>query len=161
DDGDVLVTAVLVHQEAPEVPVTALVGSRRLIPALRDIGVHQVLSPEDLTGHAIAKGMEAPHSAELLMHLVRGEEHRLAEHRVEPEARPRPLSAVRAERRELVLGVVRGDWVSLGVTDDPMVQPGDYLLLVEPNGRHRHQHGHGQTPGGDATGAATATARDT
>jgi voltage-gated potassium channel len=137
DDGDVLVTAVLVHQEAPEVPVTALVGSRRLIPALKDLGVLQVLSPDDLTGHTIAKGMEAPHAAELLMHLVRGEEHRLGEHQMEPGTRPRPLSAIRAERHELVLGVVRGGSVSLGVSDDPQVEPGDFLLVVEPNGDHR------------------------
>ncbi len=156
EDGDVLVTAVLVHQEAPEVPVTALVGSRRLIPALKDLGVLQVLSPDDLTGHTIAKGMEAPHSAELLMQLVRGEEHRLVEHRVDLDARPRPLSVVRAEHSALILGVVRDGWVSLGVSEDPEVQPGDYLLLVEPNGGTRHRrHEFGWDPGGEAV-ATTA-----
>ena len=136
DDGDVLVTAVLVRQEAPDVSVTALVGSRRLMPALKDLGITQVLSPDDLTGHTVAKGLEAPHAGELLMHLVRGEEHRLAEHRIEAAARPRRLSALRMERSDLVLGVVRGASVSLGVSDDPEVQPGDYLLVVEPNGTH-------------------------
>jgi voltage-gated potassium channel len=140
NDGDVLVSAVLVRQEAPDVPVTALVGSRRLIPALKDLGIAQVLSPDDLTGHAVAKGLEAPHAGELLMHLVRGEEHRLVEHRVEAGQPPRPLSSVRAERRELILGVVQGASVSLGVSDDPEVRPGDFLLVLEPNG-HRGQHG--------------------
>ncbi len=144
DDGDVLVSAVLVRQEAPDVPVTALVSSRRLIPALKDLGVLQVLSPDDLTGHTVAKGLEAPHAGELLMHLVRGEEHRLVEHRVETDQPPRLLSEVRGERRELVLGLVRGSFVSLGVADDPEVHPGDLLLLVEPNGHRGHRHHDGE-----------------
>jgi voltage-gated potassium channel len=146
DDGDVLLSAVLLHQEAPEVPATALVSSRRLIPALKDLGVLQVLSPDDLTGHAVAKGLEAPHAGELLMHLVRGEEHRLVEHRIEAAEPRRLLSSVRAERHELVLGVVQGSSVSLGVTDDPEVGPGDFLLLIEPNGNHGHRR-HGPHPG--------------
>jgi len=137
DDGDVLITAVLVHQEAPEVPVTALVGSRRLQDALRDIGVSHVLSPVDLTGHTVAKGLEAPHAGALLTHLVRGEDHRLAEYVIEPDAPPRALSELRSTQRGLVLGVVRGGSVSLGVGEDPEVGPGDVVLVVEPNG-HRH-----------------------
>lgn len=140
NDGDVLVSAVLVHQEAPAVPITALVSSRRLIPALKDLGVVQALSPDDLAGHAVAKGLEAPHAAELLMELVRGEEHRLVEQRVEEAEAPRPLSSVRGERHELVLGVVQGASVSLGVSDDPEVRPGDSLLLLQRNGhRERRQ----------------------
>jgi voltage-gated potassium channel len=151
NDGDVLVSAVLVHQEAPDVPVTALVSSRRLIPALKDLGVLQVLSPDDLTGHAVAKGLEAPHAGELLMHLVRGEEHRLVEHRIAAGEPPRLLSSVRAERHELVLGVVQGSSVSLGVTDDPEVGPGDFLLIIEPNGhRERRRHGPQAERGGVA-----------
>ena len=155
NDGDVLVSAVLVRQEAPDVPVTALVSSSRLIPALKDLGVLQVLSPDDLTGHTVAKGLEAPHASELLMQLVRGQEHRLVEHRVGPDEPPRLLSEVRSDRRELVLGVVSGAFVSLGVADDPEVRPGDLLLLVEPNGhRPRRRHGDGARTRGthDAAG---------
>jgi voltage-gated potassium channel len=137
DDGDVLVSAVLVRQEAPGVPVTALVSSRRLIRALRDIGVSEVLSPDDLVGHTIAKGLEAPHAGELLTHLVRGEEHRLVEHVVEDGAEPRRLSEIRSSRPGLVLGVVQRGAVSLGVIEDPEIGPGDTLLVVEPNGRGR------------------------
>ncbi len=154
NDGDVLVTAVMVRQEAPAVPVTALVSSSRLIPALKDLGVLQVLSPDDLTGHTVAKGLEAPHAGEVLMHLVRSDGHRLVEHEVEPDEPPRLLSAVRESRRELVLGVVRGSFVSLGVSDDPEVRPGDLLLLVEPNGYHgRRRHDERTPPGArDGTG---------
>ncbi len=146
NDGDVLVSAILVRQEAPAVPVTTLVSSRRLIPVLKDLGVLQVLSPDDLMGHAVAKGLEAPHASELLMHLVRGEEHRLVEHRVQADEPPRLLSAVRRDRHELVLGMARGSFVSLGVGDDPEVHPGDLLLLVEPDGHRgrRHHEGDGR-----------------
>lgn len=153
DDGDTLVASVLVHQEAPSVPMTALVGTPRLAPALRDLGVDQVLSPDDLVGHTLAKGMEAPHSGELLMHLVRGEGHRLFEEQVGPDAPVRPLSSVRTERGELVLGMVRGNLVSLGVSSDPDVRPGDFLLLVEPDGSRRDgrraelEHGGGRSAG--------------
>lgn len=148
DDGDVLITAVLVHQEAPAVPVTALVGSRRLQDALRDIGVTHVLSPVDLTGHTLAKGLEAPHAGALLTHLVRGEAHRLAEYVVEPDAPARSLSEVRRMGRGLVLGVVHHGSVSLGVGEDPEVCPGDVVLVVEPNG---HLHNGGRRAGTNGT----------
>lgn len=143
DDGDVLMTAVLVRQDAPQVPVSVLVGSRRFIPVLQDLGVKQVLSPDDLVGHTVAKGLEAPHAGELLLHLVRGEEHRLVEVRVGADEGSRPLSAVRMARRELILGVVRGTSVSLGVGNDPEVLPGDLLLVVEPSRRSRPGPGGG------------------
>jgi hypothetical protein len=43
-----------------------------------------------------------------------------------------------------------GSLVSLGVSDDPEVGPGDFLLLIEPNGYHGHRRhephaGHGAT----------------
>ncbi|MGB9113648.1 MAG: hypothetical protein WCF24_13095, partial [Acidimicrobiales bacterium] len=52
---------------------------------------------------------------------------------VPADATPRPLSALRAARDELVLGVVHSGEVGLGVGDDPQVQPGDILLIVERN----------------------------
>ena len=156
NDGDVVISAILARQEAPDVPVTALVSSRRLIPALKDLGVLQVLSPDDLTGHAVAKGLEAPHASELLMHLVRGEEHRFVEYTVGADEPPRLLSAVRGERHELVLGVVRDSFVSLGVTDDPEVRPGDLLLLVQANGHHGHRHREDGCSDGAGDGTNTA-----
>jgi voltage-gated potassium channel len=139
DDGDVMVSAVLAHQEAPDIPITALVSSRRLIHPLRDIGVSQVLSPDDLVGHTVAKGLEAPHAGELLTHLVRSEDHQLVEHVVEQGAEPRRLSEVRMVQQGLILGVVTRGTVSLGVAEDPEVGPGDVLLLVKPNGGRHHQ----------------------
>lgn len=148
-DGDAMVAAVLVHQEAPLVPMTALVGSPRLVPALRDLGVDQALSPDDLVGHTLAKAMEAPHAGDVLVNLLRGEGHRLYEEEVAAGETPRRLSAVRAERDVLVLGVVQGRDVVLGVADDPVVQAGDYLVLVEPE-----QSGHGHRGSGLGAGPA-------
>jgi voltage-gated potassium channel len=116
-----------------------------MLDALKELGVDRVLSPDDLTGHTVAKGLEAPHAGELLMHLVCGENHRLVEHVVEAGSDPRPLSAVRMARPELILGVVHHGRVSLGVAEDPEVAPGDILLMVEPNGEHdSHHHLHQQ-----------------
>jgi voltage-gated potassium channel len=140
DDGDVMVSAVLAHQEAPDVPITALVGSRRLVHPLRDIGVSQVLSPDDLVGHTVAKGLEAPHAGDVLTYLVRGEDHRLVEHVVADGTGRQRLSDVRQARAGLILGVVRRGSVSLGVGEDPEVGPGDVLLVVEPNGVHHRHH---------------------
>lgn len=140
DDGDAMLAAALVHNEAPDVPLTVLVGSPRLKPALHDLGVEQVLSPDDLAGHALAKALEAPRAGDLLVHLIRGEHHRITEQVVDDAAGSRRLSEIRASCRQLVLGVVQGGAVSLGIgDDDPDVRPGDVLLLVEPNGE-REQH---------------------
>jgi voltage-gated potassium channel len=78
--------------------------------------VSQVLSPEDLAGHTIAKGLEVPHAGELLMKLVQSEDHHLVERVIEEGAAPRPLSDVRAESHALVLGVVHQGLMSLEVS---------------------------------------------
>ncbi len=46
-DGDVLVSAVLLRKEAPDVPVSALVRSRSVGEALRDLGIHQAVSADE------------------------------------------------------------------------------------------------------------------
>ena len=47
-DGDVLVTAVLLRKEAPEVPVSALVRSASVGEALRDLGIRQTVAADQL-----------------------------------------------------------------------------------------------------------------
>lgn len=158
DDGDALVAAVLAHQRAPSIPMTALVGSPRLVPALKDLGVDQALSPDDLVGHTLAKGMEAPHSGDVLIQLVRGEGHRLHEEEVGASEPVRRLSAVREQRDELVLGVVHDGEVTLGVASDPEVRPGDLLVLVQPD-RSRQGADAGQRE--RATSTTVPAARNT
>jgi len=138
-DADVLLSAVLLREEAPEVPTTALVRSMSVGTALRELGVNQVVSADELVAHALAKSLEAPHAGELLLGLLDSERNRLVEQVIEPDTPSRPLSALRAERAELILGVVSGGSLSLGVGDDPDVAAGDVLLLVKaglPRRRH-------------------------
>jgi voltage-gated potassium channel len=140
-DGDVLMASVLLQEEAPGVPITALVSSRRLLGPLRDLGVGQILSPAELTGHTLAKALEAPHAGDLLVHLILGEHHQLVEHVVDKSAAPRRLSDIRKSRSELILGVVHAGVVSLGIgADDPEITTGDVLLMVEPNGSQDPRH---------------------
>jgi voltage-gated potassium channel len=134
DDGDTLVIAVLLREQAPAVPVTALCSSRSVAEALRELGVGQVVFGVDLIAHVLAKSLEAPHAGDLLLRLLSSEHARLVEQAVPADAKVRALSQLRAGRAELVLGVVKkgNDKVALGVGDDPEVGPGDVLLVVEP-----------------------------
>ena len=59
-DGDVLVSAVLLRKEAPEVPVSALVRSASVGEALRDLGIRQTVAADQLVAHTLAKSLEAP-----------------------------------------------------------------------------------------------------
>lgn len=130
-DGDVLVSAVLLREQAPSLRLTALVGSPSVAEALGELGVAEVVSADSLVAHTIAKTLEAPHAGSLLLGLLASERERLVEEEVPPAATPRLLSTLRAARAELLLGVVHGGEVSLGVGDDPEVLPGDILLLVQ------------------------------
>jgi voltage-gated potassium channel len=132
DDGQALVVAVFLRQLAPDLPVTALVHAASVGEALRDLGVQQVLSGDELVAQAISKTLEAPHAGALLLRLLYSERHRLVEQVVPEASVSRPLSVVREERDELVLGVIHGGALSLGVGEDPDVSGGDVLLVVEP-----------------------------
>ncbi len=134
-DGDALVTAVLLREAAPQLPIVAVVHSRTVGQALRELGVSEVVTADELVAHAVAKTLEAPHAGELVIRLLASDEHRLVEEQVAPESPARPLSAVRDQRDELVLGVVSDGSMSLGVGDDPTVRPGDTLLVVAPLAR--------------------------
>ncbi|MGP8001467.1 MAG: ion channel [Streptosporangiaceae bacterium] len=140
DDGDVLVCAVLLRKEAPDVPVTALVRSGSVGEALRDLGIPQTISADDLVAHTLAKSLEAPHAGDLLLQLVDSEQHSL--HEIPAgDAVGRPLSAIRSERAGLVLALVHDGRVIMGIREDPVVAAGDGLLVAEPAAGHvRHAH---------------------
>lgn len=131
-DGDVLVSAVLLRRQAPNLPIVALVRSASVREALRDLGVELSISAEDLIAHTLAMSLEAPHAGELLTHLVESDRHSLTEIEAADDTVGKRLRAVRAERAGLVLGLVRGGKVVLGVGDDPVVASGDHLLIAEP-----------------------------
>jgi voltage-gated potassium channel len=130
-DGDVLVSAVLLRKQAPDLPVAALVRSAAVREALRELGVKHAISAEQLIAHTLAKSLEAPHASELIAQLVESEEHRLTEIEVDGSAIGRQLSAVRAGHGGLVLGLIHDGRFHLGLTEDPVVTAGDRLLIAQ------------------------------
>ena len=132
NDGDVLVMAVLLHEEAPGLQISALSNSAPVSEALRAIGVQQTVSVDDLVAHTLAKSLESPHAGDLLLRLVDSDQHRLVEVAADASMIGRPLSSVREERAGLVLGIVHDGSVDLGIGSDPTLVAGDLLLLAEP-----------------------------
>jgi voltage-gated potassium channel len=135
DDGDVLVSAVLMRKQAPNVPATALVRSASVREALRDLGINQTVSTDELIAHTLAKSLEAPHAGDMLNELVESNSHKLTEIEAGQAAVGKPLSAVRGEQAGLVLGLVHDGKFSLGVGEDPVISAGDRLLIAEQNSR--------------------------
>jgi voltage-gated potassium channel len=130
-DADVLVTAVLVHHAAPDLEVLASTGSPKIASALRDLGITRTIASDELLGHTLAKSLEAPHAADLLLGLVASEDYRLSEVPVEGAAVGKRLSDLRREHSGLVLGLVHESRVLLGVGSDPTVDAADHLLVME------------------------------
>ncbi len=131
-DGDVLVSAVLLRKEAPDLPIVALVRSPSARDALRELGVKQTISAEQLIAHTLAKSLEAPHAGDMLAELVESRKHCLAEVEADANAVGKQLSAVRDERSELVLGIVHDGRFVLGIGENPLVSAGDRLLIAQP-----------------------------
>ena len=131
DDAAVLVSAVLVHQIAPHTPVIAIATSPNVCRALRDIGVDAV-SGEELLAHTVAKSMEAPHAGELLLRILGSEGYQLKEVDVGEDAAGHLLSETRDRVRGVVLGAVHAGRVVIGVVEDPRLERGDRLLVLEP-----------------------------
>lgn len=131
-DGDVLVTAVLLRKQAPNLPVVALVTSPSIREALRDLGIEQTLSGPELIARTLAKSLEAPHAGDMLAQLVEANSHKLTEIEADAATVGRPLSAIRDERSTLVLGLVHAGVFTLGIGTDPVVATGDSLLIAEP-----------------------------
>jgi voltage-gated potassium channel len=136
NDGDVLVSAVLLRKRAPQLPISALVRSTSAREALRELGVQQTVSANELLARTLAMSLEAPHAGDVVSQLVESTSHRLTEIAPEPSSVGRPLSAARSERAELVLGLVHNGTLALGIGDDPVVAAGDLLLVAVP-GSHR------------------------
>lgn len=130
-DGDVLVSAVLLLKLAPDLPVAALVHSGAVREALRELGVRHAISADQLIAHTLAKSLEAPHAGDMIAELVESDQHSLTEIKADHDTVGRPLSAIRAERAGLVLGLVHDGRFHLGIGEDPVVASGDRLLLAQ------------------------------
>jgi voltage-gated potassium channel len=134
-DADALVTAVLVHQFAPGVPSLAVAHSGNVSRALQELGMKVTVSAEDLLAHTLAKSLEAPHAAELLLQLVDSDGYQLRELPVAAHCVGQPLSHVRNEHDGLVLGIVQGGQVQLGVVHDPVLGADDHVLVLQADRR--------------------------
>lgn len=132
DDGEMLVSAVLLRHVAPTVRAIAVAQSTMVAHALADLGIEHTISTEDLLGHTLAKSLEAPHAADVLLRLIDGEGYRLEEVAVDPELVGTPLREVRADVDGLLLGIVRGGRVTLGIRENPTLEAGDILVRVSP-----------------------------
>lgn len=132
-DGDVLVSAVLLRKEAPELPLSAVVDSSTVREALHELGVTQTVAVNDLVAHTLAKSLESPHAGDLFLKLIDSEQHKLVEVEPTPRMIGKPLSTIRNDSNVLVFGLVRGRNVLLGIGDDPTVSEGDTLLRGEPS----------------------------
>lgn len=130
-DGDVLVSAVLLRKLAPDLPVAALVRAPSVREALRDLGIQQTISAEELIAHTLAKSLEAPHAGEMLAQLVESNQHSLTEVEAGADTVGKLLSAIRDERAGLVLGLVHDGRFVLGIGEDPTVARGDRLLIAQ------------------------------
>jgi voltage-gated potassium channel len=137
DEGDALVTAVLLRHIAPGLPVTAIVHSAHVAQALGDLGVEQALSAEELIGHLVAKSLEAPHASALVTSLLGTESFVLNEVDADLSATGKSLAELRAASADLVLGVVHDGAVDLGVDESRTVGAGDRLLVLTRTAQRR------------------------
>ncbi|MGB9111714.1 MAG: ion channel, partial [Acidimicrobiales bacterium] len=78
-DGDVLVSAVLLRERAPDLRLIALVASPTVAEALHELGITEVVSADVLVAHTVAKTLEAPHAGSLFLGLLGSERERLVE----------------------------------------------------------------------------------
>lgn len=134
-DADMLVTAVLARQVAPQVPALAVAHSSNVAAALGDLGIAATVSADELLAHTLAKSLEAPHAGELLLRLVDSDGYQLHEVPIDDGALGQPLSHVREAHPSLVLGAVHDGQVIVGLEQDPPLAAGDQLLVLEPEGK--------------------------
>jgi voltage-gated potassium channel len=130
DDSEMLVTAVLLRHVAPDVPAVAVAQSSMVAHALTDLGVGRTISTEELLGQTLAKSLEAPHAADVLLRMLDGEGYRMEEVAVAEEMIGSTLRAVRDKVDGLLLGIVRDGKVTLGVRENPVLQDGDHLVRL-------------------------------
>lgn len=132
EDSDTLVIAASLHTLAPGLEVFALTRSASVARALHELGVGKTLSSDELVGHTLAKSLETPQAGDLLLSLVDSARYRLRETPVESDLVSQPLSRARATSGRLVLGIARGAQVDLGIGEDPVLDAGDHLVVLEP-----------------------------
>jgi voltage-gated potassium channel len=130
DDGELLVTAVLLRHIAPDVPVVAVAQSTRVALALSDLGVGQTISTEALLGNTLAKSLESPHAGDVLLSLLDGDGYRIEEVDCAGHLTGTTLQEARTQADGLLLGIIRDGKVSLGIGDNPTLAVGDRIVRL-------------------------------
>ena len=100
--------------------------------ALGELGVTHTLAADELVGHTLAKSLETPQAGDVLLQLVDTTNYRLIEAAVDQDLVSQPLSHARGRAGTLVLGIYRDGTVDLGVSDDPVLQADDRLIVLQP-----------------------------
>lgn len=131
-DGEVLEIAIAVRHLAPHLPLIVSTRSEKVSRALHDLGIPLTVSTDDLLGHTLAKSLEAPHAAQLLLRIVNSDAYCIQEWPVKEEWVGLPLSEVRSRHGGFVLGVAQQDDVILGVERDPVMVADSFLLVLAP-----------------------------
>jgi voltage-gated potassium channel len=132
DEADTLMAAVGLRALAPDLEVYALSESPRVAAAMSDLGVHHTLSSTRLVSHVLAKALETPSAGDVMLQLVDSPDYLLRERAVDGALVGQSLRAARATTTGLLLGVRRASDVDLGVSADPVLAAGDYLIELVP-----------------------------
>ncbi|MDA8291161.1 MAG: NAD-binding protein [Actinomycetota bacterium] len=135
DDGDMLVAAVLLRHLAPDVPAVAIAQSTKVAQALADLGVARTISTEELLGQTLAKSLEAPHAADVLLGILGGDGYKMEEVPVDEGLVGTRVRDLGDRVDGLVLGIARAGRVLLAVVDDPELAVGDRLVRLVADDR--------------------------
>jgi voltage-gated potassium channel len=130
DDGDVLVTCVALRSAAPDLPIFALANSPKIAQALRDLGIHQTLSADELVAHTLAKSLEAPHAGDVLLRMIDSERYRMDESEVDAEHLGKPLAELDLGHPAIVFALIRDGSVTLALDEEAVVREGDVLVTL-------------------------------
>ncbi|MCI0183961.1 hypothetical protein MM817_02253 [Acidibacillus sp. S0AB] len=134
-DGEVLEMAIAVHHLAPDLAILVSTKSDKVARALQALGISRTVSTDDLLGHTLAKSLEAPHAAELLLRMVNSDKYCIKEVPIRTEWLDQPLSAVRKQHEHVVLGIAQNGEVILGIEHDPKITENAMILLLAPHDR--------------------------
>lgn len=130
-DGDILETAIALRELAPKLSVTVSTRSILASRALKAIGINNTLVWQELLGHTLAKSLQAPHAADLLMQMVNSEEFVIQEIPVHNEFVGKSLSELKSLFSGYVLGLVQDNDVILGVRRNPTIKHDANILILK------------------------------
>ena len=135
-DGEVLEIAIAVRHLAPHLPLIVSTRSEKVSRALHDLGIPLTVSTDDLLGHTLAKSMEAPHAAQLLLRIVNSDAYHIQELPINSEWIGLSLSEVRSRHGGFILGVAQQNDVILGVERDPVMAADSCILVLAPRAKN-------------------------